>query len=299
MQSALIIVAIVIGIALASLLSEAHASQQSLLSATSRPRGSRVARDMQTAPTTTAPVTPPPVPTIRPTTPPPVPSASGTGSPTTPAPSQPTAQPTAQPTTTVPTTSQPTTPAPVTPLSPPSTQRPTVNRNNHESKFQLNGAKIVSCQLNGSPWIRSTSRFGGVECSGDKVTVWAMHDLSPGVATSFKNGLSTSQMMALDGVGDSPDKLFFAFNMTITVVVRGQTRTLDIRVGQGQHWPYRNWWIAGPGCNLSSTTLVCKTQTSGTDLLYFKQFVVGQGDSVCTAVEQETYSCQCGRTPRC
>jgi hypothetical protein len=81
-------------------------------------------------------------------------------------------------------------------------------------------------------------------------------------------------MMALDGVGDSPDKLFFALDMTITVIVGGQTMTADVRVGQGEHWPYRNWWIAGSGCTLQLTTLEdtleCKTHTPGTTLR-FKQ----------------------------
>ena len=151
------------------------------------------------------------------------------------------------------------------------TPQPTVNTNADKSKLQLKGATIVSCHINGSPWIRSTTTYGGVECSDDMITVWADHDLSSGVATSFKNGLSTSQMMAMDGVASSPDKLFFAFNMTVTVIMGGQTMTSDIRVGQGEHWPYRNWWIAGPGCNLSSKTLVCDTQTSGTTLRFTQE----------------------------
>ena len=136
------------------------------------------------------------------------------------------------------------------------------------SKFLLTNATIISCQLNGSPWIRSTTKYGGIECSGGTITVWADHDLSSGVATSFKSGLSTSQMMVTDAAASKPEKLFFALDMTITIMVGGQTMTADIRLGQGEHWPTRNWWIAGSGCTLSGTrkTVECETHTSGTTL---------------------------------
>jgi hypothetical protein len=134
--------------------------------------------------------------------------------------------------------------------------------------FWFEGATIISCQLNGSPWIRSTTKYGGVECRGDTITVWADHDLSSGVATSFKSGLSTSQMMVVDAAASSPEKLFFALDMTITIIVDGQTMSADIRLGQGEHWPTRNWWIAGSGCTLSDKTLECITHTSGTTLRF-------------------------------
>ncbi len=47
-------------------------------------------------------------------------------------------------------------------------------------------------------------------------------------------GLLNSQMMVMDGSDGSPGKLLFAFDMTITVIVGGQTMTADIRVGQGE-----------------------------------------------------------------
>jgi hypothetical protein len=106
-----------------------------------------------------------------------------------------------------------------------------------------------------------------VTCGGDSLTVWANHDLSTGVASSFKSGPSNSNQMVMDGSASSPGELFFFVDVTVTLVVRGETMTATLRVGQGQHMPWRNWWVGSPACRLNGKTLECDTTTAGTTLL--------------------------------
>ena len=181
------------------------------------------------APTTAAPTTDAPT-TAAPTTAVPTTAAPTTAAPTTDAPT--TAAPTtAAPTTRSPTTASPTTANPTT--ASPTTQAPTKNPTikTDTSSFHFDGATLTSCTVN-ARYIRSTTTYSGVTCGGDSLTVWANHDLSTGVASSFKSGLSNSNQMVMDGSASSPGELFFFVDVTVTMVVRGVTMTATLRVGQ-------------------------------------------------------------------
>ncbi len=140
--------------------------------------------------------------------------ASATAAPTTAAPTT-----TASPTTASPTTASPTTAAPTTQAP---TKNPTMKTD--KSSFHFEGATLTSCSVN-AKYIRSSVAYSGVTCDGDSLTVWADHELSQGVANSFKSGLSNSNQMVMDDRTSSPGSpgLYFFVDVTLKMVVRRQT----------------------------------------------------------------------------
>jgi hypothetical protein len=135
-----------------------------------------------------------------------------------------------------------------------------------KSSFHFEGATLTSCSVN-AKYIRSSVAYSGVTCDGDSLTVWADHELSQGVANSFKSGLSNSNQMVMDDSASSPGELYFFVDVTVTMVVRDVTLTATLRVGQGRHFGvYRNWWVGSTACRRKDKTLECDTTTAGTTL---------------------------------
>ena len=144
--------------------------------------------------------------------------------------------------------------------------------------FYLQGARITSCtQLSYS--VTSGQPFGGLSCSGDTITIMAGRDNSKGVATSFKSGLTGSNMFCSDGsCGSTPDQLNFYVDMDLTMTVGGQELTLkSLRVGQGHYTFTNNWWIGGPQCTSNGKTLQCTTANNAS---YNALFTQGSSDKV-------------------
>ena len=137
------------------------------------------------------------------------------------------------------------------------------------NNFYIQGAQITSCtELSHS--ITSGQPYGGLSCSGNTITIKAGRKNSAGVANSFKNGLTGSNMFCSDGsCGSTPDDLNFYVTMNLTMIVGGQKLTLEsLRVGQGHYFTTNNWWIAGSKCSDNGKTLDCGSTTADTSVLF-------------------------------